>query len=260
VLAEVFNTMAERVGDAQHRLEREVDQRTRELRASNAELEAFSYSVSHDLRAPLRAIDGYAHLLVEEHAAHLSPDARRFLSAISEHTKHMGDLIDDLLDFARLSQSPLETTTLDLEGLVRSVSDDLQRSGGDRRVDVVVGALPPARGDPALLRQALVNLIGNALKFTRGRPDARVEIGAARAGGETVYHVRDNGVGFDQRYASKLFGVFERLHRAEEFEGTGVGLALVQRIIQRHGGRVWAEGRVNEGATFYFTLPDGRPS
>jgi len=229
-----------------------------QLAAVNHELEAFSYSVSHDLRAPLRAIDGFARILGEDHGPALAPEAQRLLGVIRENAVRMGRLIDDLLQFSRLGRKELEVTALDLDALARSVVDELRREGGARDIDVAIGPLPPARGDRALIRQAFVHLIGNALKFTRGRPDARVEIGSRHQQDEVAYYIRDNGVGFDMRYADKLFGVFQRLHAVEEFEGTGVGLALVQRIVHRHGGRVWAEGRVNDGATFSFTLPETR--
>ncbi|HEX4601535.1 MAG TPA: ATP-binding protein [Gemmatimonadales bacterium] len=257
-LAQAFNVMARHVGDSQHTLEHEVAARTRELRAAVGELEAFSYSVSHDLRAPVRAVGGFARILVEDHGPALDPEAQRLLGIIRDNAARMGELIDDLLDFARLNREPLTTVPLDLEALAHSVVDQLRKETAAPPPHVVIGPLPPAHGDRGLMRQVLVNLIGNAVKFTRGRENARVEIGARQDNGETVYYVRDNGVGFDMHYAGKLFGVFQRLHRADEFEGTGVGLALVQRIIQRHGGRVWAEGRVNEGATFSFTLPHQR--
>ncbi|HYK82685.1 MAG TPA: ATP-binding protein [Gemmatimonadales bacterium] len=230
----------------------------RELREANRELEHLSYSVSHDLRAPLRAIDGFARMLDEDHAAALNPEAHRLLDVIRGNTVRMGQLIDDLLQFSRLSRRELEPTAVDLGALAQGVVDELSHANDARRVAIAVGPLPQARGDRGLLRQVLVQLIGNAFKFTRGRPDARIDIGARREGGEMVYYVRDNGVGFDMRYANKLFGIFQRLHRVDEFEGSGVGLALVQRIVHRHGGRVWAEGRANEGATFYFTLPEQR--
>ncbi|HEX4628974.1 MAG TPA: ATP-binding protein, partial [Gemmatimonadales bacterium] len=259
-LAQAFNVMARHVGDAQHTLEREVAVRTRELREAVGELEAFSYSVSHDLRAPVRAVGGFARILVEDHGGGLDPEAQRLLGIIRDNAARMGELIDDLLDFARLNREPLTTVPLDLEALVHSVADQLRKEATAPSPELVIGPLPPAHGDRGLMRQVLVNLIGNAMKFARGRGDARVEVGARQDNGETVYYVRDNGVGFDMRYVGKLFGVFQRLHGADEFEGTGVGLALVQRIITRHGGRVWAEGRVNEGATFSFTLPDQRGS
>lgn len=238
---------------------RDITQRKRieaTLHATNTELEAFSYSVSHDLRAPLRAIHGFARILIEDHNAQLDPEAQRLLGVIDQNTRHMGQLIDDLLAFSRLGRQELDKERVDMRKLARGIADDVRRAEGDRPLDITVDALPPARGDRALLRQAVGNLVENAAKFTRGRTPARIEIGSRPDGGQTVYFVKDNGAGFDERYAGKLFGVFQRLHRAEEFEGTGVGLAIVQRIVQRHGGRVWAEGKLDQGATFYFTLPE----
>ena len=226
----------------------------RELTRANRELETFSYSVSHDLRAPVRAIDGFARMLEEDHGATLAPEAARLLAVIRGNAAHMGKLIDDLLAFSRLERKELERTTLDFTELAQGVVNELQR--GRQPVAVAIGPLPAARGDRALIRQVLMNLIGNAFKFSARRPDPQVEIGSQHADGETVYFVKDNGAGFDMRYADKLFAVFQRLHRAEEFDGTGVGLALAKRIIQRHGGRIWCEGRVNGGATFYFTIPN----
>jgi PAS domain S-box-containing protein len=226
------------------------------LQATNAELESFSYSVSHDLRAPLRAIHGFSRILLEDHGTELDPEARRLLGVIDGNTRRMGQLIDDLLAFSRLGRKDLERARVDMGELVRSIAEEARRTDSDRTIDLVIAPdLPPAGGDRDLLRQAVANLLQNAIKFTRDRPDARIEVGHKADGGQTVYYVKDNGAGFDQRYAGKLFGVFQRLHRAEEFEGTGVGLAIVQRIVQRHGGRVWAEGKINEGATFYITLP-----
>jgi len=225
------------------------------LRETNAELEAFSYSVSHDLRAPLRAIDGFARILLEDHGGKLDAEGRRVADVIRTNTQRMGALIDDLLTFSRLGRTELVAAEVDMQRLARAVVEEQQGAAGERAVEVTMGALPPARGDRPLLRQVLVNLIQNAFKFTRTRSPSRIELGSQGNGNETVYYVRDNGVGFDMRYAGKLFGVFQRLHRAEEFEGTGVGLAIVQRIVHRHGGRVWAEGAVDAGATFYFTLP-----
>ena len=230
------------------------------LRETNAELESFSYSVSHDLRAPLRAIHGFARILLEDHGPQLEAEAQRLLGVIDENTRRMGQLIDDLLAFSRLGRKELETAPVNMTDLVEGIADGLRRGEGDRAIDVAIAALPPAHGDRDLLRQALTNLLQNALKFTRRRPAARIDIGTRADGGETVYFVKDNGAGFDERYAGKLFGVFQRLHRVDEFEGTGVGLAIVQRIIHRHGGRVWAEGKVDEGATFYFTLPGAPPA
>jgi signal transduction histidine kinase len=225
-----------------------------QLERSNKELESFSYSVSHDLRAPLRAIDGFSAALLEDHGSSLPEEGQRLLGAVRDEAKRMGRLIDDLLEFSRLGRKELETAPVDLGSLARTVVAELRRADPERQVEVTIAELPGVRGDLALLRQVLTNLIGNAFKFTRHRPDAKIEIGARRDGTELVYYVRDNGAGFDMRYAHNLFGVFQRLHATEEFEGTGVGLALVQRIVQRHGGRVWGEGRVNEGATFSFTV------
>ncbi|MGH7569268.1 MAG: sensor histidine kinase [Gemmatimonadales bacterium] len=225
------------------------------LRETNAELEAFTYSVSHDLRAPLRAIDGFTRILLEDHGANLDTEGRRVADVIRANTHRMGALIDDLLTFSRLGRTELVAADVDMQRLAGAVVEELQGAAGERSLEISLGTLPPARGDRPLLRQVLLNLIQNAVKFTRTRTPSRIELGARADGNETVYFVRDNGVGFDIRYAGKLFGVFQRLHRAEEFEGTGVGLAIVQRIVHRHGGRVWAEGAVDAGATFYFSLP-----
>jgi len=230
-----------------------------QLAQSNAELERFSYSVSHDLRAPLRAINGYAQAVLEDYAAALDAEGQRFLGIIRDSAKRGGELIDALLNFSRLGRQTLSMEPVDLTELARAVVDELRRSTDVEGMDVIVDPLQPTRGDRTLLRQVLANLIGNAFKFSRGRPHPQIEIGARREGQAVVYFVRDNGVGFDMRYADKLFGVFQRLHRADEFEGTGVGLALAQRIIQRHGGRIWADGKVDGGATFFFTLPAERP-
>ena len=226
-----------------------------ELARTNAELETFSYSVSHDLRAPLRAINGYAQALIEDHSATLDPEGRRLLAVVRDNARRLGQLIDALLTFSRLGRQALKETALDMTELARTAADELRHGATDHALEVHIDALPPASGDRTLIRQVFANLVGNAFKFTRGRPAPRIEIGARSAGGDMVYLVRDNGAGFDMRYADKLFQVFSRLHHQDEFEGTGVGLALVQRIIQRHHGRIWAEGVPNQGATFYFTLP-----
>ncbi len=226
------------------------------LAAANRELEAFAYSVSHDLRAPLRAIDGFSRIVMEEYTAGLSPEAQRYLGLVRSNTVKMGRLVDDLLAFSRLGRQSLQRQDVDMGKLVGQVLADLRNEQQGRQLDVAILDVPACRGDPSLLRQALFNLTSNALKFTRKLDNARVEFGALAQDGETVYYVKDNGVGFDMRYSDKLFGVFQRLHREEEYEGTGVGLAIVQRVIQRHGGRVWAEAEVNKGATFYFTLGD----
>lgn len=243
-------------------LERRVGERTAELQAANQELEAFCSSVSHDLRAPLRKMDGFASLLAERCAGRLDEDALRLLGVIRANSGKMGQLIDDLLAFSRLGRKELALAEVDMTALAGSVLDDLRRLDIGTAVDVSLPPLLPARGDPALLRQVFYNLISNALKFTRNKPRPAVEIGSrlSEDGRERVYYCKDNGAGFDMRYASKLFGVFSRLHSAKEFEGDGIGLALSQRIVKRHGGRAWAEGTVNEGATFYFSLPkDGEP-
>jgi PAS domain S-box-containing protein len=234
-------------------------QHTAELVAANKELEAFSYSVSHDLRAPLRAIDGFSQTVLENYGAQLPEEGQRALRIIREGAQKMGMLIDDLLTFSRLSRAPLKKQEVHTGKLVRSVVTDLGPQKG-RQIDLRVGDLPACSGDPALLRQVWINLISNAFKYTRQREPATVEIGCREEKGVQVYYVRDNGTGFDMRYADKLFGVFQRLHRAEDYEGTGVGLAIVQRIVTRHGGRVWAEAAVNRGATFYFTLEGGTGS
>jgi light-regulated signal transduction histidine kinase (bacteriophytochrome) len=220
-------------------------------------MESFSYSVSHDLRAPLRAIDGFSRILLEDHAAVLNEEMRRLLGVVRSNTQRMGRLIDDLLAFARTSRQEMRVAPVDMDALARAALDDLGLAGGGGHARVTVAELPPARGDATLLRQVWANLIGNAVKYSRGAAEPRVTIEGDAVDGVVQYRVRDNGVGFDMAYAGKLFGVFQRLHRTEEFEGTGVGLATVQRIVQRHGGRVWAESRVGEGATFFFTLPVG---
>src|ERR1041385_2040749 len=224
---------------------------------TNAELESFSYSVSHDLRAPLRAIHGFARILVEDHKAQLDPEAQRLLGVIDQNTRRMGQLIDDLLSFSRLGRQEISASRVNMEELARSVAEEVRRADPERAhpPDIRIAALPAAQGDRALLRQVMSNLLQNAAKFTRGRTQPVIEVGTQPDGEQNAYFVKDNGAGFDPRYMDKLFGVFQRLHPVEEFEGTGVGLAIVKRIVQRHGGRVWAEGQVDAGATFYFTLP-----
>ena len=237
---------------------RDLTQRRRAEQAlvqTSQELERFSYSVSHDLRAPLRAINGYAQALWEDHVARLDDEGKRLLAVIRDSAKLGGELIDGLLNFSRLGRQALARAPVDVTVLAESVVAELRQTQGSVAVEVVLSPLPPASGDAALLRHVLVNLIGNAFKFSVKRAHPKVEIGAEQHGSEVAYYVKDNGVGFDMQYAGKLFGVFQRLHRPDEFEGTGVGLALAQRIIQRHGGRIWAEGKVNEGATVRFTLP-----
>ncbi len=237
-------------------LEERVRQRTEDLAAANRELESFTYTVSHDLRSPLRAIDGYTYILLHEHQPELTGSAMRYLDQISQNARRMARLIDDLLNFSRTGRQALTIREIDPAVLVAEVLDDLAGERQGRDVRVTVGGLVPCRADPALLKQVYSNLIGNALKFTRNREVAEIEIGSVEEIGGPVYYVRDNGVGFDQKYANTLFQVFHRLHDAREYEGTGVGLAIVQRIVERHGGRIWVESEPNRGTTFFFTLDE----
>jgi PAS domain S-box-containing protein len=238
-------------------LEQRVAHRTAELQATNKELEAFSYSVSHDLRAPLRAIDGFSRVMLEDYIDKLDNEGKRFLNIIRGNTQKMGQLIDDLLVFSRLGRQEIRASGINMGRLAKAVSEELKIAVPERKLKFTINTLIPAQGDQAMIRQVFVNLLSNAIKFTRPREIALIEIDGRSEGNENVYTVKDNGVGFDMQYVNKLFGVFQRLHSTEEFEGTGVGLAIVQRIIHRHGGRVWAEGKVNEGAVFCFTLPRG---
>ena len=240
-------------------LEQRVIERTTQLEAANKELEAFSYSVSHDLRAPLRSIDGFSQALLEDHGSQLPDEGRRYLETIRAGAQQMGALIDDLLAFSRLNRAPLNKRKVDTGKLVRSVVDDLDLRTENGHTEIHIGALPQSLGDPALLKHVWMNLLANAVKYSSKRQLAIVEVDSDSSNGVCVFFVRDNGTGFDMRYADKLFGVFQRLHRAEDYEGTGVGLAIVQRIIHRHGGRVWAEAKEDRGATFYFTLEGDLP-
>jgi len=236
-------------------LERRIHERTAQLEAANRELEAFSYSVSHDLRAPLRAIDGYTRILLEDYQQLLDDEGKRICSVISEGAHKMSDLIDDLLTFSRLGRSALNPSNIDMEAMAGAVFQELTTAQSRKRIDFQVDSLPPAVGDPALLRQVWVNLLSNSVKFSQKKKRAVIRVRGEKSENETVYSVQDNGVGFDMQYVDKLFGVFQRLHSVKDFEGNGVGLALVQRVILRHGGRAWAEGETGKGATFYFTLP-----
>jgi protein-histidine pros-kinase len=232
--------------------------RSEELEAANAELEAFCYSVSHDLRAPLRGVDSFSRILLDEFGPELNDEGKRLLNIVRGEAKRMGYLIDDLLAFSRMGRQEMQATSCDMTTLARRAFEQIEVEARSRVRHFNLKTLPPAYGDRAMLRQVFFNMVANAVKFTAHHEEPTVEIGGSSTNGFNTYYVKDNGVGFDQRYADKLFGVFQRLHGEDEFEGTGVGLALVKRIIQRHHGEVWAEGRLNEGATFYFTLPAGR--
>lgn len=236
-----------------------LNRRSAQLEAANEELESFSYSVSHDLRAPLRAIDGYSRMILRRHADKLDEDTLGKLSVIRDNTRVMGQLIEDLLAFSRLGRTHLSMAKIEPAGLIREIWEELKAGSPDRHLTLKIAAIPPCRGDQGLIKQAFVNILANAVKFTKTRDEALIEVGGNAGAGETVYYIRDNGVGFDMQYHDKMFGVFQRLHGSDEFEGTGVGLAIVKRIVHRHGGRTWAEGKTDEGATFYVALPADNP-
>jgi light-regulated signal transduction histidine kinase (bacteriophytochrome) len=235
-------------------LEQRVAERTRELRSAVGELEAFSYTVSHDLRSPLHTIDGFARLLQDEYGEPLGEEGRHYLGRILAACARTVQLIDDLLDLSQASRSALEREPVDLSRMAREIAEELRGEAPARRVEVEIAPGLEAFGDRGLLRIVLENLLGNAWKFTSKTGNGRIEVGAAQVGGQTAYFVRDNGAGFEPTRAGRLFSPFQRLHSAAEFSGTGIGLATVQRIIRRHGGRIWAEAEVDRGATFYFTL------
>jgi light-regulated signal transduction histidine kinase (bacteriophytochrome) len=235
-------------------LEQKVAERTHQLTILNKELETFSYSVSHDLRAPLRVVDGYSHALLEDYGDQFDEDGQYFLERIRAGTQRMGELIDDLLDLSRVTRADLQLSKMDFSQMAREVITELKAREPERQVEFVIQAGISVTGDERLLRIVLENLIGNAWKFTGKTGVARIEFGKDERQGKPCYFVRDNGAGFDMEYAGKLFGTFQRLHSEKEFEGTGIGLATVQRIIHRHGGDLGAEGAVGEGATFWFTL------
>ena len=236
-------------------LEQRVRDRTVELETTNAELEAFSYSVSHDLRAPLRAIAGFARILVDDYGPQLDDEGRRVCSVIDENTGRMSQLIDDLLTFSRLGRTQMQPSLIDMQGMARAVFYEVTTPEQRSRIDFELQTIPPVVGDPSLMRQVWANLLGNAMKFSSKRERAAITVSGATQEGESVFAIGDNGAGFDMQYVNKLFGVFQRLHSSKQFEGTGVGLALVQRVIRRHGGRVWADGEIDRGATFHFALP-----
>jgi light-regulated signal transduction histidine kinase (bacteriophytochrome) len=244
----------EEIKELNETLEKKVRERTHQLELSNKELEAFSYSVSHDLRAPLRSVHGYSKMLEEDYDNQLDGNAKRVLGIVQDNAKRMGQLIDDLLAFSRLGRKEIQKLSIDMNGLVNSVLDEISILI-PHQAEIKVSALHPALGDRSLINQAMFNYISNAVKYSAKRQKPVIEIKSGLRKGEVIYSVSDNGTGFEMQYAHKLFGVFQRLHSLEEFEGTGVGLAIVNRIISKHGGRVWAEGAREEGATFYFSLP-----
>jgi light-regulated signal transduction histidine kinase (bacteriophytochrome) len=236
-------------------LEERVEERTAELKAANRELEAFSYSVSHDLRAPLRAMDGFSRILARQYENILDADGKHLLERVRQNAVQMAQLIDDMLRLSRITRAELRITRIDLTAMALEILEGLQTSESERHIELVVTPRLRTHADERLLRVALENLLGNAWKFTSKLENARIEVGVEYVNNDAVFFVRDNGVGFSMDYADKLFGPFQRLHTVEEFPGTGIGLAIVQRIINRHGGKVWAESKPGEGATFFFTIP-----
>jgi light-regulated signal transduction histidine kinase (bacteriophytochrome) len=255
-LTSAFNAMSARLHHLIGTLEQQVRARTSQLETANKELESFSYSVSHDLRAPLRSLDGFSRALLEDYGSLLGDTGSDYLRRIRAASQHMGHLIDDLLSLASVSRVGLRRMPVDLTALAGAVADDLRQAEPTRDARFIIAAGLRATGDPRLLQVLLQNLLQNAWKFTSTRATARIECGQTMQDGTRAYFVRDNGVGFDMAYAHRLFGAFQRLHPSAEFPGTGIGLATVQRIVHRHGGRVWAESQLEQGATFYFTLAD----
>ena len=236
-------------------LNNELKTETIKLEDANNELEAFAYSVSHDLRVPLRAIDGFSRIVIEDYEDKLDEEGIRLLNIIRENTKKMGQLIDDILLLSRAGRQEMTISELDITSLAKNIYNEFNHDTEGRNIDFTVDNLPSTKGDRALLTQVLTNLIGNAIKFTREKENAHIEVGFKEDKDNNIYYVKDNGAGFDMKYYDKLFGLFQRLHSQEDFEGTGVGLSIVQRIISRHGGRVWGEGEVGKGATIYFSIP-----
>jgi signal transduction histidine kinase len=260
-LVETFNEMLARIQEQNQELEKSRDEleqrvveRTTQLEAANKELEAFSYSVSHDLRAPLRSIDGFSQALLEDYGDKLDDQGQKDLQRVRAATQRMAQLIDDMLNLSRVTRGEMHRDTVDLSAMAQGIAMELRAAEPERQVDLTIADGVQADGDARLLRVVLENLLRNSWKFTGNHPVAKIEFGVARNNGKAVYFVRDDGAGFDMTYAGKLFGAFQRLHAMTEFKGTGIGLATVQRIVHRHGGRVWAEGKIDQGATFYFTL------
>ena len=244
----------EKIRNLNTELEQRVTDRTAELVEANQQLETFTYSIAHDLRAPLRQIHGYAHIIEEEFAAKLPPDARQYFSRMAEKAQNMEQMVDGLLNLSGIAKQDFDRKEVDLNSIVQDAVSIIKPEIKNRQITWQIGELPSINGNAGLMKQVFTNLLSNAVKYTRPREIALIEIGQMKREDELVIYVRDDGVGFDMEYADKLFGVFQRLHRAQDFEGTGIGLALVARIISKHGGRIWAEGKVDQGATFYFTL------
>ena len=254
-LAIAFNIMAGEIRLMHNNLENKVEERTAQLENVNKELEAFSYSVSHDLRTPLRAINGYSVMLSEDYEGKLDDNGKRMIRNIISNAKMMGQLIDDLLSFSKLGKKELVRSRVNMQALVEDIADELLQQEPEGKYKVIIEALPAADADQVMIRQVVLNLLGNAIKYTAKKISPEIEVGFTDEPHSTVYYVKDNGAGFNMAYADKLFGVFQRLHSVEDFEGSGVGLALAKRIILKHNGEIWADARENAGATFYFRLP-----
>ena len=237
-------------------LEQKIIERTAQLEAANRDMESFSYSVSHDLRAPLRAINGFTQILMEDYEQELNPDAKDLLQEIISNSDKMGKLIDNLLEFSRIGNQSVSLVKVNVRELVDTIIKDLKAQDSDRKVKVTINHLEDVNADKNMIKQAFINLLSNAFKYSSKRKDAHIEVGSYQQNGHSVYFVKDNGAGFDMEYYDKLYGVFQRLHSTNEFEGTGVGLAIIQRIVTKHNGKVWAEGKVNQGASFYISLPN----